>query len=373
VANTDIISALQIIINEHQRADKVIEQTLRSKWQWESEERGDFVKAVHDALRWWRWWWFCASQPDAECLTRVSQQSIRRALAAGSHPRPGGTPAVRASFPDWLWARGSSELGKKWPTIAEALNQPANMYLRANTLRNDAASLSKTLEAEGISCKPLDADAVIIRGSREVFGTNAFKGGMFEVQDVNSQRIAPLLDAKSGMRVIDACAGAGGKSLQIAALMKNKGRIIALDSAEWKLTELRRRAARAGVDNLEARCITDAKQLKRLAGSADCVLIDVPCSGLGVIRRNPDIKWRLTESELKKLCELQAKLLRDYSRFLKSGGRLVYATCSILPSENERIIKSFLFENKDWRLIQEHRFLPGENDGDGFYAAVLTK
>lgn len=189
----------------------------------------------------------------------------------------------------------------------------------------------------------------------------AFKQGLFEVHDAASQMVAPLLEVAPGMRVIDGCAGAGGKTLHIAALMQNKGKILALDVHDWKLAELRKRAARAGVDIAETRTIESSKTIKRLAGHADRLLLDVPCSGPGVLRRNPDAKWKLSEKEIDRLAAEQQDLLIRYSNMVKPGGKLVYATCSILPSANEKQIQRFLeTQGTEWELEQELKLDPAE-------------
>jgi 16S rRNA (cytosine967-C5)-methyltransferase len=202
----------------------------------------------------------------------------------------------------------------------------------------------------------------------------AFKEGLFEVQDASSQRVASFMYVEPGMRVIDACAGGGGKTLHIAALMQNKGRILALDVHDWKLNELRKRAGRAGVDIAETRVIESSKTLKRLANHADRLLLDVPCSGLGVLRRNPDAKWKLSEIEIDRLIIEQQDILTRYSAMVKPGGKLVYATCSILPSENEQQIERFLATHGEtWTLEEELKINPATTRHDGFYAARLVK
>jgi 16S rRNA (cytosine967-C5)-methyltransferase len=201
----------------------------------------------------------------------------------------------------------------------------------------------------------------------------SFHEGRFEVQDAASQMVAPFVDVAPGMRVIDACAGAGGKSLHLAALMNNKGRLIALDVAGWKLDELRRRARRAGVSNLETRLIDSPKVIKRLAESADRVLLDVPCSGLGVLKRNPDTKWKLTEKQLEEIGRQQEEILNAYCTMVRPGGDLIYATCSILPSENEKRISAFLERRGGmFERVEEKRLWP--SDGfDGFYMVRLRR
>jgi 16S rRNA (cytosine967-C5)-methyltransferase len=185
--------------------------------------------------------------------------------------------------------------------------------------------------------------------------------------------IAPFLKVDPGMRVIDACAGAGGKTLHLAALMKNKGRIIAMDVEGWKLEELQKRARRAGVSNLETRVIESSKTVKRLENSADRLLLDVPCSGLGVLKRNPDAKWKLSPEFISEVKELQQHILEDYGTMLKKDGLMVYSTCSVLPSENEEQVEKFLEKTSgNFELVEQKHSWP--SDGfDGFYMALLRK
>jgi len=215
------------------------------------------------------------------------------------------------------------------------------------------------------------AQRVTIR--KNLFSTPAFKKGWFEVQDASSQLVAEFLDVKSGMKVVDTCAGAGGKTLHIAALMENKGQVIAMDIYENKLKELKRRAKRAGAHNIEMRTIDSTKPIKKLYDKADRVLIDAPCSGLGVLRRNPDAKWKLEPEFLVRIKKVQADILNSYSRMVKPGGKLVYATCSILPSENQEQVKKFLAsENgKNFSLVKDKKILSHESGFDGFYMALL--
>jgi 16S rRNA (cytosine967-C5)-methyltransferase len=216
-------------------------------------------------------------------------------------------------------------------------------------------------------------DALILQKRSNISKTELYKNGFFEVQDAASQLVAPFLDVKLGMRVIDACAGAGGKALHLAALMQNKGRVVAMDVEERKLTELLKRVKRNGVDNIETKLI-DAKTLLSLEASADRLLLDVPCSGLGVIRRNPDAKWKLTPAFIDNLRRIQWKILSEYSSMLKKGGKMVFATCSLLPSESEAHIQRLLIEQPDsWELLLERRTSPATDGYDGFYMACLLK
>lgn len=397
-----IVSALQDVFVDGRYADRVIEFHFKQHPKWGARDRRLFAESIYDIVRWWRWQWHLAGLPDPLCLdpAAITPQRVWHVWAAywvdkgeflPPFPEVAGfnpsnvtplrgakvTPALRASVPDWLYELGRRELGGQWPAVLETLNLPADVFLRANELKITTADLKKRLAAEDIHANQISGlpGALRLTERKNVFQSAAFREGLFEVQDAASQRIAPFLQAGPGMKVIDACAGAGGKSLHLAALMKNKGRVIALDVHDFKLKELRKRAARAGADVIETRLLEDTKTIKRLAAHADRVLLDVPCSGLGVLRRNPDAKWKLSPEEIERLQKLQAEILASHSRMVKPGGKLVYATCSILPGENQKQIAAFLAANPDvWALEDELTLLPGgDNTGDGFYAARLAR
>jgi len=248
--------------------------------------------------------------------------------------------------------------------------------LRANRLKSTPQKVKQLLFKEaGIKTELIANDALVVTERKNLFKTQVYQDGLFEVQDYSSQQAAPALEVKPGMTVIDACAGAGGKSLHLAALMENKGTIIAMDTADWKLKELRKRARRNGVQNIETRPITGTKVIKRLHGRADRLLLDVPCSGIGVIRRNPDSKWKLSPEFIDRLKTTQLDILARYPKMVKPGGKMVYATCSVLPSENEHQLEQFLTTEtgKDWRLISTKTFLPQRDGYDGFFVSSLER
>ena len=284
----------------------------------------------------------------------------------------------KESIPDWMDELGEKELGNEaWTKEITALNEQADVILRVNTLKTTKEALQAVLfdldfETEFIANYP---DALKLKERANVFQTEAFKDGHFEVQDASSQLVAKFLNVEPGMRVVDACAGAGGKALHIATLMENKGQVIAMDIYENKLNELKRRAKRNGVFNVETRTIDSTKVIKKLYDKADRVLIDAPCSGLGVLRRNPDAKWKLQPEFIEKIKKTQQEILQQYSRMVKSGGQLVYATCSILPSENQDQVKEFLAsENgKDFTFVKDEKILSSKSGFDGFYMARLQK
>jgi 16S rRNA (cytosine967-C5)-methyltransferase len=390
------IDALRDIFNEGKYADKEIGKALKRDKRWGARDRAFIAETTYDIVRWKRLYAEIAEVKEPfsrENLFRLfAVWCVLRGIDLPDWPQIEPTPTrrikgrfdelsnirkIRESIPDWMDELGEKELGKVWDKEIAALNEQAPVILRANTLKTDTRKLKSLLLDENIVVQPVKGydDALQLVERQNVFTTKAFKDGLFEVQDANSQLVASFLDVENGMRVIDTCAGAGGKSLHLAALMENKGQIIALDIYANKLKELKRRARRAGAHNIETRHIDSTKVIKKLYNSADRVLIDAPCSGLGVLSRNPDAKWKLEPEFLDKLRATQAELLNSYSRMLKSGGKMVYATCSILPSENNEQVKAFLKrdEGKDFKLIKDKSMLSSTSGYDGFYMALLEK
>ena len=286
--------------------------------------------------------------------------------------------ALKESIPDWMDELGVKELGEKvWATEIAAQNQPAKVILRTNTLKGTKESLRNTLmdlniETEYLKDQP---EALVLKERANVFLTDAFKQGLFEVQDANSQLVAGFMDVKPGMRVVDTCAGAGGKTLHIASLMENKGQLIAMDLYESKLKQLKLRAKRNGAFNIEYRIIDTTKVIKKLHEKADRVLIDAPCSGLGVLKRNPDAKWKLKPEFIDNIRKVQAEVLESYSKIVKPGGKLVYATCSVLPSENQEQVEKFLKTEigQQFTFIKDRKILASESGFDGFYMALMER
>ncbi|MBB1574380.1 MAG: class I SAM-dependent methyltransferase [Flavobacteriaceae bacterium] len=373
-------------------ADKVLERLLKAHKKWGSADRQVVSELFYDIVRWKKrleyymgegtkpsniynlilayLLWKKVKYKKFDEFDGIKTGGILSKLDKKTFP----TKAIEHSVPDWLAGLFEKELGAKWEKEMSALNEQAPVILRANSLKISAENLVEILKEEGVNSFVLRGypDAVQLEEKKNVFLTSVFKEGFFEVQDASSQKIAELLDVKEGMRVVDACAGAGGKTLHIAALMKNKGQIIALDIYEWKLAELKRRAKRAGAFNIETRFIEDNKVIKRLHNTADRLLIDAPCSGLGVLKRNPDSKWKIDEDFINRIKTEQENILQNYSKILKKGGKMVYATCSILPSENGEQVRKFLAENTEFALVKEENIMP--SDGyDGFYMALIER
>lgn len=387
-----VVESLHQIFVENRYADKVIEKVLRQNPKWGARDRRFIAETTYDIVRWYRlfkeltrasdndfWTLFGAwcMRNNVELPAWEELRHLNKSQFYENYDKAQHTLKVCESIPDWMDELGSNELGKAWPKELRSLNEPAKVVLRVNTLKITREELQRQLlEEEGIETESPEAfpDALILKERQNIFTRQQFKDGLFEVQDAGSQRIAPFLDVKPGMRVIDACAGGGGKTLHLAALMQNKGRIIALDTEVWKLDELKKRARRAGAsDAIEARAIDSSKVIKRLENSADRLLLDVPCSGLGVLKRNPDAKWKLSTEFIAEVKVKQREILGSYSSMLKPGGELVYSTCSILPSENENQVDWFLKENQgSFELLEQDKLMPSEGF-DGFFMCRLRK
>jgi 16S rRNA (cytosine967-C5)-methyltransferase len=386
-----VVNGLELIFTEKKYADKVIEKILKSNPKWGARDRRFIAETIYDIVRWYRlfieltgadeddYWkllavwclWNKVDFPDWEELKGLNRKKILE-----NYEQLKANRKIRESIPDWLDELGVKELGTKWEKEIAALNEEAKVVLRVNTIKISREELQKQLEElENIlTDAPLDfPDALLLEERQNIFTRQQFKDGLFEVQDGGSQLIAPFLQVKPGMRVIDACAGAGGKTLHLAALMQNKGRIIALDTEEWKLDELKKRGRRAGVANVETRLIESSKTIKRLENSADRLLLDVPCSGLGVLKRNPDAKWKMSLDFIEQVKELQQRILADYSSMVKTGGEMVYSTCSLFPSENEKQVETFLKNQpQHFELLEQKTVLPSAGF-DGFFMARLKK
>jgi 16S rRNA (cytosine967-C5)-methyltransferase len=384
-----VFRSLKYIFRDNKYADKVIEKTLKENPRWGARDRRFIAETTYDIVRWkrfyqevsnsadddyWTWMavWIIQREfqfPEWDEFSNINVKRIRTRLQGEYEPR------IRESIPDWMDELCTAELGDRWAKELHALNEQAHVVLRVNTLKISVQDLAALLEQDEIETSPLAdfPDALVLERRQNVFQTEHFKNGLFEVMDAASQSIAPFLKPEAGMRVVDACAGAGGKTLQLSCLMNNKGKVVALDTEDWKLDELSKRARRAGAFNIETRVIDSGKVIKRLESSADRLLLDVPCSGMGVLKRNPDAKWKLTAEFIERVKELQQNILNDYCGMVKVGGMMVYSTCSILPSENEKQIEQFLEKRKgEFELLEEKRWWPGDGF-DGFYMARLLR
>jgi 16S rRNA (cytosine967-C5)-methyltransferase len=384
-----------MIFNDGEYAGKVVEKALKRDKRWGARDRKFVAETIYDITRWKRlyneiagtkehysrenlWKMFAVwatlkgiELPDWKYFETTPVRRIK-----GKFDELQSDRKIKESIPDWMDEVAVKELGEAvWTREIAAMNQKAEVILRVNTLKIDVSTLQKFLRKEEVDTEFVRDNPTALRlvERKNVFLTEAFKRGYFEVQDASSQLVAPFLQVEPGMRVVDTCAGAGGKTLHLAAIMENKGQIIALDIYGGKLAQLKKRAKRAGVHNVDMRVIDSTKVIKKLKDSADAVLIDAPCSGIGVLKRNPDSKWKLQPEFMDKIRDTQAEILDKYSQMVKPGGKLVYATCSILPSENENQVKTFLDSHKEFKFVEDKKISPSKSGFDGFYMALLEK
>jgi 16S rRNA (cytosine967-C5)-methyltransferase len=402
-------------------ADRALERALRRERALWSAERRAVAEAVYGITRWQgqldallggsvalperyaAWLARFGGVPATDAARRLGVAPGRLAALASADARiaavadPIARLALEASLPRWIADRFVAQLGEaEARALASAMNARAPLTVRANLLAGDRDDLRARLAAEGVRAEPtrLSPWGLVLDGRENAFALAAFREGRFEIQDEGSQLIALACAARPGQIVVDACAGAGGKSLALAAEMRNKGSLHALDTDEARLDEARRRARRAGVHNVRARVIAAGpeavEQLRDLEGKADVVLVDAPCSGLGTLRRKPDARWRLVPEDPPRFAALQRELVRRFAALVRPGGRLVYATCSVGPTENEEVA-DFAAREAGLRpapvapLLGEERaratgasearvtLLPHRHGTDGFFFAVFVK
>ena len=392
-----VINTLNSIFHKGHYADKAVEKTLKSNKKWGSRDRAFIAETTYDIVRWKRLYaeiaevgvpfkkedlfllfqvWAELKEidlPDWEEFNTTLSGEVSTRFETLLQIR-----AVRESIPDWLDEMGLKDLGEeRWSTELKALNQKAAVVLRTNTIKTDRKKLQIALEKENVITHPVPGypDALVLEKRSNVSNSKTYRSGWFEIQDASSQLVAPYTDPKPGMFVVDACAGGGGKTLHLAAMMQGKGELIALDIYKDKLKELGIRAKRNGISNIKTICVDSEKVIEPFHSKAHRVLIDAPCTGLGVLRRNPDTKWKLRPEFVDRVRATQKKLLALYSKMVRSNGLLIYATCSILTSENSAQVHEFLSseEGGDFKLDDEVQVWPSESGYDGFYMARMSK
>jgi 16S rRNA (cytosine967-C5)-methyltransferase len=329
-----------------------------------------------------------------------TEKRIAKALEGQTLEDPKAPVWVRYEFPEWCEERLRRAFGKDLETEMRAALTEATTDIRVNTLKGTRAQAIRALREADIEAKPtpLSAWGLRVEGRAPLATLTVFKDGLIEIQDEGSQLVALMVDPKPGERIVDFCAGAGGKTLALAAMMENKGKLVAMDVLKGRIERSATRIRRAGINNVERRDLSSERDpwVKRHAGGYDRVLIDAPCSGAGTWRRNPDAKWRLKPKDLEELVDLQRRILDSASRLVKPGGRLVYATCSLFQEENAEQVAAFLEHNRDFALVPAPKvwaeatarlgletpypgdgdtlvLTPGKHGTDGFFVAVMER
>ncbi len=376
-----INTALQKIIHENYYSDKVLEYFFKTNKKLGKRDRSIIAETVYTIVRYYYLLEYLSTDKSIAGIVNFYFQNLNtlKQYINSEITSPSEIPErILLSFNHELWNEGIQSLGKeKWLIEAKALNQPAPLVIRTNTIKITKKQIQQELFKLGIETIEHNdcPEALIITNKKFLSQNELFKNGWYEFQDLSSQRASLFIPKdilQNAKRIIDACAGAGGKTLHLATLKQNKGQIIALDTDEKKLQELYRRQKRAGCSNIQIKPIHSSKTIKRLSQSADILILDVPCSGTGVIKRNPDTKLKFTKEHLNALLQTQKEILYNYSEMLKKNGYLLYITCSILPKENEKQIQWFLSEQPAFQLVKQNTIYPSEGF-DGFYFALLKK
>jgi len=392
-----IVDALTKIIAKKGRGTRILEKINLANPKWGARDRNLVHQATYEILRWKSYYRFLSTTEGATEEVEKPWKLLGIWLVLNEVEIPEWeefknldveliiakqkekvAPEISKSIPLWLYELGKAELSKEWNIELDALNIEAKLILRVNRIVTSPKKLQEDLmtlfQIETHLIKGYD-DALILNKRKNLRKNPLYLKGSFEIQDANSQKIAPFTQVKPGMKVIDGCAGAGGKTLHLASLMRNKGEIIALDVEIDKLKELSRRARRNKVKAIKNTWVPDPQYKESLTRWADRVLIDAPCSGLGTLKRNPELKWRLTEERISEVIELQRAILLEQSKWVKEGGKLVYVTCSILPSENQNQIAWFLEQEEGAAFVleKEEILFSHQTQFDGFYAARLIR
>lgn len=392
-----IVSGLEKILKEKQALRPSLKQLLKQNRKWGSRDRRFVGEGVLEIIRWQRryaamgqldptaddyYWnlvvvWLHTKGmvlPKRDSTSEIEAPFPIQSLDPKTSPR-----AIFQSIPDWIEDLGVKAFGNSlWAKELQSQNNPAPLSLRANSLKTNAKDLQNLLQKKYQLTSALVDEvptALLLEKHQKLTHLDLYKKGFFEVQDLNSQKVADFCLLKPGMFVVDACAGAGGKTLHLAAVMQNSGRILALDPYQKKLDQLEVRRKRNGVRIVEIVKEPIPTFLSKNKTTADRLLIDAPCSGLGVLRRNPATKWHLSPSRLEELKTIQQEILQQYAPLVTRGGALIYATCSILPSENQQQIERFLKSalGNTFRLEEEKSLFTHNSGGDGFYMARLIK
>jgi 16S rRNA (cytosine967-C5)-methyltransferase len=373
-----IIAGLNDIFLNHKQADTVVSQLLQGNKSWGSRDRNFIADNIYTIVRYKRLYEYCGEIEATDhhalwnllgCKLIIEQNILpdwpefallKTIKIEERHLLAKSIRKIRESVPDWLDELGAKEAGEDWDKELAALNSSAKLSIRTNTLKSDKAALERLFIDKGISFSSnnMAPDALVIEARQNLRNYPSYKNGLFEIQDISSQQVAPFLEAAEGMNVIDGCAGAGGKTLHLAALMNDKGKIWAVDVSENKLHELELRIRRAGSGIISPmlKTVFFERYAKQNEPWADRILLDVPCSGIGVLRRKPDSKWSLSERFIEDIKSTQAAILDRYAPLLKPGGLMVYSTCSIFPSENHEQIEKFLKRcERKFELVDERK------------------
>ena len=394
----NLLLALERVFINKSRASKVLLNIVHINSKWGKRDREVIYDAFYSIIRWKKKYEYYLNEKISlnvknDIIKLIGVWAILNNYKVNGQPELGNLNyeqiisnskkkitenSILNSIPKWIDEIGLKELPNTWNKEIKSLNNKAKVSIRVNTLKISRDKLQEILlkrysiETEKILKYP---EALIFIKKKNILKNTLYNKGYFEVQDANSQLIAPYSLCEPKMNVIDACAGAGGKSLHLSTIMKNQGNIIAMDINPSKLIELKKRMIRNNIKIIKPTLIKKNENLKKYFSYADRVIIDAPCSGIGTLKRNPELKWKLKKVSFEKILKEQEKILNIYSKLVKPNGKLIYSTCSILPSENQKQIKKFLkTKNGEKFKLEDESFLSTINcNFDGFYSARLSK
>jgi 16S rRNA (cytosine967-C5)-methyltransferase len=394
----NLLLALERVFINKSRASKVLLNIIHINSKWGKRDREVIYDAFYSIIRWKKKYEYYLNEKISlnvknDIIKLIGVWAILNNYKVNGQPELGNLNyeqiisnskkkitenSILNSIPKWIDEIGLKELPNTWNKEIKSLNNKAKVSIRVNTLKISRDKLQEILlkrysiETEKILKYP---EALIFIKKKNILKNTLYNKGYFEVQDANSQLIAPYSLCEPKMNVIDACAGAGGKSLHLSTIMKNQGNIIAMDINPSKLKELKKRMIRNNIKIIKPTLIKKNENLKKYFSYADRVIIDAPCSGIGTLKRNPELKWKLKKDSFKKILKKQEKIINIYSKLVKPNGKLIYSTCSILPSENQKQIKKFLkTKNGDKFKLEDESFYSTINcNFDGFYSARLSK
>ncbi len=368
-----LVESLFYLFESKSSSSKVIQYSFKNNKKWGSRDRKAFAQVFYAIVRNAGVYFSAIKKFDFNSVTKEEILKIIGLYAQGFKGAPSLERMVYSVSKDLEEVLKTEMSEKEVLNFLKSSSKQADVFLRVNlNLISDKKCL-KLLKAEGLNVKLLKAGCIKLSERKNIFTLPSFKAGFFEVQDGASQKVAYFMELKKGMRVVDSCAGAGGKTLHISSLMENTGTIVAMDIFSKRLKELKKRAKRGKSQNIKIKEIVGTKTVKRMGGKFDRLLLDVPCTGSGTYRRKPEGKLFFSKEEHERFLKTQEELLKVHSKLVKEGGKMVYATCSVLPSENTNQVKNFLQRHSEFELEEEAFNSVGQSEFDGFYMARMKR
>jgi len=369
-----LVSSLAYLFENQSSASKVIQYTFKQNKKWGSRDRKVFAESFYTIVRYAGWYFSAIGKEVYTDLTVEEAYKIVSLFEEGAeltepklfHMKH----SISKDLEDVLREEQSEDEMK---SFLEASNVEAPVFLRVNSLKTSDKECAAELSREGIESVLIKENCLMLDERKNVFATETFKKGYFEIQDGASQDVAPFMELGKGMRVADSCSGAGGKALHMASKLMNSGTLVAMDIFPRRLEELKKRAKRAGVSNLQIKPIEGTKTVKRMESKFDRVLLDVPCTGAGTYRRKPEAKIFFSKDEHARLRTTQQEILELHSKLVKPGGKLIYATCSVFPSENKKQVEAFLKRHEGFEFEKDESNKVGQGQFDGFYMSRMKK